>query len=106
MTPPTRWASRAGFDGIHFAVGDVASRKVGRRIGTTAWATADAYFAGSMRHAKLPAMRCNAAVVLGDVGTEEDVDVLTRALDDEEPEVREHAAWALLRLHAHDSMAR
>jgi epoxyqueuosine reductase len=35
--------------------------------------------------------------VLGNVGTEEDIDVLTRALD-EEPLVREHAAWALRRL--------
>jgi hypothetical protein len=31
-------------------------------------------------------------VVLGNVGTVEDVDVLTRALDDPEPLVREHAA--------------
>ena len=34
-------------------------------------------------------------MVLGNVGTPEDVDVLTRALDDGEPLVREHAAWAL-----------
>jgi HEAT repeat protein len=34
-------------------------------------------------------------VVLGNVGTGDDVDVLTRALDDEEPPVRGHAAWAL-----------
>jgi epoxyqueuosine reductase len=51
-----------------------------------------------MKRAKLPAMKRNAAVVLGNVGTPEDVDVLTRALDDEEPTVREHAAWALERL--------
>jgi HEAT repeat protein len=36
-------------------------------------------------------------VVLGNVGTADDVDGLTRALDDEEPLVREHAAWALAR---------
>ena len=63
---------------------------------------ADAYraaFRGSaMKRAKLPAMKRNAAVVLGNVGTADDVDVLTRALDDEEPLVREHAAWALGRL--------
>jgi epoxyqueuosine reductase len=70
----------------------------------------DAYraaFRGSaMKRAKLPAMQRNAAVVLGNVGTAEDVDVLTRVLDDEEPlpstgsgqAVREHAAWALARL--------
>lgn len=37
----------------------------------------------------------NAAVMLGNVGTSRDVDVLARALDDAEPHVREHAAWAL-----------
>jgi epoxyqueuosine reductase len=55
-----------------------------------------AAFRGSpMKRAKLPAMKRNAAVALGDVGTAEDLDVLTRALDDPEPLVREHAAWAL-----------
>jgi HEAT repeat protein len=37
-------------------------------------------------------------VVLGNLGEPEDVDVLTRALDDPEPLVREHAASALRRL--------
>jgi len=40
----------------------------------------------------------NAAVVLGNVGTANDVDVLTRALGDEEPLGREHAAWTLARV--------
>jgi epoxyqueuosine reductase len=53
-----------------------------------------------MKRAKLPAMKRNAAVVLGNVGTAEDVAVLERALDDDEPLVREHAAWALERLEA------
>jgi epoxyqueuosine reductase len=61
----------------------------------------DAYraaFRGSaMERAKLPAMKRNAAVVLGNVGTAEDADVLTRALHDEDPHVRELAAWALAR---------
>jgi epoxyqueuosine reductase len=43
-------------------------------------------------------MKRNAAVVLGNVGTMDDVGVLTRALDDPEPLVREHATWALTRL--------
>jgi HEAT repeat protein len=43
-------------------------------------------------------MQRNAAVVLGNVGTVDEVDVLTRALDDPEPRVREHAAWALRRI--------
>jgi len=58
-----------------------------------------AAFRGSpMKRAKLPAMKRNAAVVLGNGGAAEDVDVLTRALDDDEPLVREHAAWALSRI--------
>ena len=51
-----------------------------------------------MKRAKLRGLKRNAAVVLGNVGTEDDVDVLTRALEDEEQLVREHAAWALARL--------
>jgi epoxyqueuosine reductase len=55
-------------------------------------------FKGSpMKRAKLRGLKRNAAVVLGNVGTADDVDVLTRALDDD-PQVREHAAWALARL--------
>ena len=53
-------------------------------------------FKGSpMKRAKLRGLKRNAAVVLGNVGTADDADVLTRALDDEEPLVREHARWAL-----------
>jgi len=56
-------------------------------------------FKGSpMKRAKLRGLKRNAAVVLGNVGTDEDVDVLTRALDDDEPLVRAHAAWSLRRL--------
>jgi epoxyqueuosine reductase len=51
-----------------------------------------------MKRAKLRRLKRNAAVVLGNVGTSEDTDVLTRALGDEEPLVREHAAWALARV--------
>jgi epoxyqueuosine reductase len=57
-----------------------------------------AFQGSAMKRAKLPAVKRNAAVVLGNVGTAEDIAVLTRALDDEEPLVREHAAWALARL--------
>jgi epoxyqueuosine reductase len=56
-------------------------------------------FKGSpMKRAKLRGLKRNAAVVLGNVGAGDDVDVLTRALADEEPLVREHAAWALAEL--------
>lgn len=62
----------------------------------------DAYrtaFKGSaMKRAKLPAMKRNAAVVLGNVGSAENVPALVTALSDDEPLVRSHAAWALGRL--------
>jgi len=55
-----------------------------------------------MKRAKLRRMKRNAAVVLGNVKSVEDVDVdvdeLTHALADPEPLVRAHAAWALPRL--------
>lgn len=57
-----------------------------------------AFRASPMKRAKLRGLKRNAAVVLGNVGTRDDVEALTRALYDEEPLVREHAAWALARL--------
>ena len=58
-----------------------------------------AAFRGSpMKRAKLPAMKRNAAVVLGNVGTSDDVPALVTALSDDEPLVRSHAGWALGRL--------
>lgn len=51
-----------------------------------------------MKRAKLRGLKRNAAVVLGNVGTPDDVPALQRALEDPEPLVREHAAWALGRL--------
>jgi len=61
-------------------------------------------FKGSpMKRAKLRGLKRNSAVVLGNVGTPEDVDALTRALDDPEPLVREHAAWALQRCVPRDT---
>jgi epoxyqueuosine reductase len=66
-----------------------------------------AAFKGSpMKRAKLLGLKRNAAVVLGNVGIAEDVDVLTRALDDSEPLVREHAAWALDSIRARGSARR
>ena len=51
-----------------------------------------------MKRAKLRGLKRNAAVVLGNVGTVEDVPVLEQALDDENPLVGEHAAWALAQI--------
>jgi epoxyqueuosine reductase len=56
-------------------------------------------FRGSpMKRAKLRGLKRNAAVVLGNVGSLDDVDVLTPALDDPEPLLHDHAAWAISRL--------
>jgi epoxyqueuosine reductase len=58
-----------------------------------------AAFKGSpMKRAKLRGFKRNAAVVLGNVGTGEDVPALESALDDPEPLVHAHAAWALTKL--------
>jgi epoxyqueuosine reductase len=57
-------------------------------------------FSGSpMTRAKLAGLKRNAAVVLGNVGTTEDVQVLER-IHEEEPDesIREHVAWSLARL--------
>ena len=63
-------------------------------------------FKGSpMKRAKRRGLARNAAVALGNTGTPEDVDVLTRARDAEDPLVREHATWALARI-AHPHAAR
>jgi len=59
-----------------------------------------AFSRSPMKRAKLRGLKRNAAVVLGNVGTAKDADVLERALDDEEPLVRDHAAWALDQLRA------
>jgi epoxyqueuosine reductase QueG len=76
------------------------ARTLAREILAMDVETYRAAFRGSpMKRGELPAMkRRTAAVVLGNVGSTEDVDVLTRALDEPEPLVREHAAWALAQL--------
>jgi len=57
-----------------------------------------AAFKGSpMKRAKLRGLQRNAAVVLGNVGTTDDVDVVTRAQQADGPLVPEHARWALAR---------
>jgi epoxyqueuosine reductase len=75
------------------------ARTLARELLGMAQAEFSAAFKGSpMKRAKLRGLKRNAAVVFGNEGTNDDVDVLTRALDDPEPLVREHAAWALGRL--------
>jgi epoxyqueuosine reductase len=53
----------------------------------------------SIKRAKVWMLRRNAAVALGNVGTQEVIPAVTQAMqDDEHPVVRGHAAWALGRL--------
>jgi epoxyqueuosine reductase len=64
-------------------------------------------FKGSpMKRAKLRGLKRNAAIVVGNIGMPEDVNVLTCASDDPEPLVREHAAWARARLSDRASRGR
>ena len=82
--------------GAREALGGKDARTLAREILGMTQPEFSAAFKGSpMKRAKLRGLKRNAAVVLGNVGSAEDVDVLARALDDEEPLVREHAAWAL-----------
>ncbi len=77
------------------------ARQLARDLLGMTQAEFSAAFKGSpMKRAKLRGLKRNAAVVLGNVGTMEDVPVLEQALTDPEPLVREHAAWALDRLTA------
>ncbi|GJG87341.1 epoxyqueuosine reductase [Gemmatimonadetes bacterium T265] len=65
-----------------------------------------AAFKGSpMKRAKLRGLKRNSAVVLGNVGSPNDVPSLAAALSDDEPLVRSHAAWALGRLGGSASAA-
>jgi len=57
-----------------------------------------------MKRAKLRGLQRNAAVVLGNVGTSDDAHLLTRALNDTDQRVREHADWALARRRASDGL--
>ena len=53
-------------------------------------------FKGSpMKRAKLRGLKRNAAVVLGNIGDPDDIPALSAALDEAEPLVAQHAAWAL-----------
>lgn len=63
-------------------------------------------FKGSpMKRAKLRGLKRNAAVMLGNVGSPDDVPALVAPLSDDEPLVRSHAAWALGRLGGPASVA-
>ena len=89
--------------GVREALGAKDARTLAREVLTMTPSQFATAFSGSpMKRAKLRGLKRNAAVVLGNVGTADDVDVLTRALADPEPLVREHVAWALSRVTRND----
>lgn len=58
----------------------------------------EAFRGSAMKRAKLPGLRRNAAVVLGNLGSPDDADLLKAALESEDLVVREHASWAIERI--------
>lgn len=66
---------------------------------------AEAFRGSPMKRAKLRGLKRNAAVVLGNVGTVDDSEMLTRPCDDQDALVCEHASWALDKLNKRRSSA-
>jgi len=62
-----------------------------------------AFKGSAIKRAKLWMLKRNACVVLGNVGTHEDLAVLEAMLAHENEVVRAHAAWAIARLGRHPS---
>jgi epoxyqueuosine reductase len=81
------------------ALGGKDARTLARELLAMSQEQFSAAFKGSpMKRAKLRGLKRNAAIALGNVGRAEDATVLRQAMEDHEPLVREHAAWALERL--------
>ena len=95
---PSALAEGSPFAPRPFIAGKDARTLARELLGMTQEEFSHAFKGSPMKRAKLPGLKRNAAVVLGNVGTVADVPVLEQALDDPEPLVREHAAWALGRL--------
>jgi epoxyqueuosine reductase len=90
-------------DDSPFAARDALAGKEARTLAREILAMTQEEFSAAfrkspMKRAKLRGLKRNATVVLGNIVNPDDVDILTRALDDPEPLVREHAAWALERV--------
>jgi len=88
--------------GSPFAAREFIAGKDARTLAADILALDQAAFSAAfrkspMKRAKLRGLKRNAAVVLGNVGTKDDIDVLTRAQQADEPLVPEHARWALAR---------
>jgi epoxyqueuosine reductase len=95
--------SRGLPDESAFASRDILGGKDGRTLARDILAMDDdafrvAFKGSAMKRAKLRGLKRNAAVVLGNIANPEDAPTLRSALEDPEPLVREHAAWALDRM--------
>jgi epoxyqueuosine reductase len=89
------------------AIGTKDARMLAREIlATTREQYSKAFRLSPMKRAKLAGLQRNAAVVLGNLGSDEDLDVLARAVDDSEPLVKEHAEWALQRIATRRAVVR
>lgn len=70
-------------------------------LGMTQGEFSRAFKGSPIKRAKLRGLKRNAAAVLGNVGTDDDVEFLERVREEHAEEViREHAAWALQRLRS------
>jgi len=97
------YALRAALGGAPSALGQPKNaRTLAREILSMTRDEFSAAFKGSpMKRAKLRGLRRNAAVVLGNVGTADDMALLERVRDEEPDEmVREHMEWSVARMRA------
>ncbi len=91
------FAARAGLDSRD-------ARMLAREFLAMSQAEFSARFNGSaMKRAKRRGLARNAAVLLGNVATPDDVPLLEAALAHDEFLVHEHAAWALARITERDA---
>jgi len=95
--------SRQLDEGSALAPRDVIAEKDAAALAREILAMSQADFSAAfrkspMKRARLRGLKRNAAVVLGNVGSAGDVAVLAAAMSDEDPLVRDHAAWALERI--------
>ena len=93
-------ADRSPYTAREALGGKDARTLAGEMLGTSQDEFTTTFRGSPMKRAKLRGLKRNAAVVLGNVGTPDDLAVLARALTDPEPLVREHAAWAIERIRS------
>jgi epoxyqueuosine reductase len=87
------------------AIADKDARTLARDFLSLSSTQFAASFGGSpMKRAKLRGLKRNASIVLGNIGAREDVASLAAALDDAEPLVRDHAAWALAKIGSPEAL--